>query len=655
MRRAIRELLFSRTELNPARLDGLALWLDAIDQNSLLASDGSVIEDGEAVALVSDKSGNSTENCLVLNGATGNSALLGAIGAVGTGDFTAVATVAVDAFGGATDIVLFTLGNGIGAAALVVKNGTSRVQMSKSGTGYVSATNGTNLSAFTTYTITYTRSGTTGTYYINGVADGTATDNFDYTGNAGAGVGANTSGVGHKTFKIRAYSTALSAAEVLADYNGTVQDNCTVNVDFTAQSKLATSFTATVGGTVTINSTGATGARISGARDPYQGTVANRPVYLKYNGENYGYLNGAAGNYFSTPDSAAADITSDIEIIFKATSTDWTGINQTIAAKRTSGDGLSWQLLTGINAFQFSLKVGATELFNDSTLTPPAPLTANTYYWFKFNRVAATGAVSLYSVADQSTQPTSWGTAWTASGTRTSGDMIANNAEVSIGANRLGVANVWSGRIAYLSIANTIGGNPVISFDASRYTSGTTFTASTGETWTLNGGAHIVTRTGLYFDGVNDYLKTAPFSLSQPESVYFTGNQVGWTVGDKIYDGSGASNRGALYQTSVSPIVGLFAGSAAAAANTWPVKTFGAIGAIFNGASSLWRYNRAAATAGSVGANAMNGFTLGSEYGGTTEFGNIVVSEVAIYSAAHDTATQDRLVLYAGRKWRFTV
>ena len=75
------------------------------------------------------------------------------------------------------------------------------------------------------------------------------------------------------------------------------------DANFATASKLAPSFTesSSNAATVTINTSGATGARISGARDLYQGTAANQPIltiaaggnYLTFDGSN-DYLKAAA-------------------------------------------------------------------------------------------------------------------------------------------------------------------------------------------------------------------------------------------------------------------------------------------------------------------------------------------------------------------------
>jgi hypothetical protein len=111
-------------------------------------------------------------------------------------------------------------------------NGAFAIGIDPTGKLYASKNNVTALSLSTgTATIGkafhwgYTRSGTTGTYYINGVAAGTVTDNLNYTlGITSVGGGGTVSSVYMvgALDGIYAYNRALSAAEVVALYEAGV-------------------------------------------------------------------------------------------------------------------------------------------------------------------------------------------------------------------------------------------------------------------------------------------------------------------------------------------------------------------------------------------------------------------------------------------------
>lgn len=180
-------------------------------------------------------------NFLKNPGGAPNCATINAIGAVGLGNFTLVTVFSTDALPpGGSDINIASIGNAVGAASLIMRFGTSRFQMAKSGVGYCSATNATNILPLTKYTIAYTRMGNAGKYYLNGIADGSCVDNFDYTANSSIAIG-TFSPSGGRTYQFRFYQTALDAAAILADYNGNIGIS-RINADFTTAPAGAASF-----------------------------------------------------------------------------------------------------------------------------------------------------------------------------------------------------------------------------------------------------------------------------------------------------------------------------------------------------------------------------------------------------------------------------
>ena len=166
-------------------------------------------------------------------------------------------------------------------------------------------------------------------------------------------------------------------------------------------------------------------------------------------------------------------------------------------------------------------------------------------------------------------------------------------------------------------------------------------------TFSVSGGYNIAT-----FDGTADYLKSAPFSLSQPESVYFTGSQVTWTLNDYLFDGDGSSVMQVAQLPASSPTLQMRGGGTAGGDNNDLVAaTRGVVRAIFNGASSTIGVNRVAGVANaSSGTSASNGFTLAAR-GNATQFGNITWSEALLRSAADADALQLRIAAFEMRKW----
>lgn len=151
----------------------------------------------------------------------------------------------------------------------------------------------------------------------------------------------------------------------------------------------------------------------------------------------------------------------------------------------------------------------------------------------------------------------------------------------------------------------------------------------------------------ILFDGTSDFLKCDAFTLVQPETVYFLGRQVTWTLNDYLYDGNTA-NTGAIIQYSASPNILLGAATSTAENTDLAVNTYGVVTAVLNGANSLVQVNNGTAATGDIGTRDLAGFTLGASGGGTA-FGNIQVKEVIVFSAAHDATTRARVIAYLSR------
>ena len=144
------------------------------------------------------------------------------------------------------------------------------------------------------------------------------------------------------------------------------------------------------------------------------------------------------------------------------------------------------------------------------------------------------------------------------------------------------------------------------------------------------------------FDGASQFLKAVGFTLNQPETIYFVGRQIGYTSPDVLYDGN-TSTSGRLAQTGVSPALKISAGAQSAGNGDLAVGADGVVAVVFNGASSSLSVNDGTKTTGNYGAANMSGFTLGAR-GDDSNFSNIIVYEVAIYSAAHSAAEQSAVI-----------
>lgn len=152
------------------------------------------------------------------------------------------------------------------------------------------------------------------------------------------------------------------------------------------------------------------------------------------------------------------------------------------------------------------------------------------------------------------------------------------------------------------------------------------------------------------FDGVDNFMKTAAFTLNQPCTVYFVGSQLTWVADRYFFDGF-AVNSGAMAGQTSTPGIVIYAGGAVGATNyDWAVGERAALGLVFNGASSSIKVNDNAAQTVAVGSNNMGGFTLANAGSGAS-YGHCTVNEVCIYNTAHTAAQQAQFWQYAKRKW----
>lgn len=304
----------------PLELPGTAAWYDLSKLTSLIY-DGS-----NRLQLVADVSGNSAVNGLCLNGVAGNYA-----GAPNLATYHA----ATD-----KDIRIFFCGSLNQTCVLVGHNHEGGNQQSwrfsvTSGSGlsgtlnFIWSSNGSSTSSASA-SVTLTGSLSVPTWYrvtvdIDNGAGGadvifwqsvdgaiwtqvgttqtTATISF-FASNALLTVGANAAGVNQVSSGIVYYSDVRN--NIINDGTGII-----FRSDFRLPAKLATSFTESSANaaTVTINTSGDTGARICGARDRLQMTQAKQQIATLGAGGNYATLDGSNDYDKTAPFSLAQPYT----------------------------------------------------------------------------------------------------------------------------------------------------------------------------------------------------------------------------------------------------------------------------------------------------------------------------------------------------------
>ena len=209
-------------------------------------------------------------------------------------------------------------------------------------------------------------------------------------------------------------------------------------------------------------------------------------------GQAYGYVPGASGSYFATPDSAANSIANDIDIIVRVVLNDYTPASEVcIISKWTAaGNQRSWTLdLTPTSTLKFYISAdGSTS--SEGTSTSAGTLVDRQAYWIRVTRAKVTGETLFYQSSDAGL-PAGWtqiGNAVTIAANSAIFDGTAGIVPCGIDA---GTSLLAAGSVYRAQIYNGIGGTLAVDFNPNLWGSGDTFTAATGEVWTRNGNAKL--------------------------------------------------------------------------------------------------------------------------------------------------------------------
>lgn len=203
-------------------------------------------------------------------------------------------------------------------------------------------------------------------------------------------------------------------------------------------------------------------------------------------------LPGTADNYASTPDTAALDITGDIDLRAKITPDDWTpAADQALIAKWvTTGSQRSYQfILRSTGALRFSRSTdGSSGTIVDTDSTVATGFVDGSTHWVRVTRASASGTVTFYTSPD--------GTNWTQLGAAVvtgAATMFSSTAPLEVGSRVTGFTDNFAGMIHRAQVHNGINGTVVADprFDT-QSAGATSFVDSTGKTWTIHGTAAIL-------------------------------------------------------------------------------------------------------------------------------------------------------------------
>jgi hypothetical protein len=243
-----------------------------------------------------------------------------------------------------------------------------------------------------------------------------------------------------------------------------------------------------------------------------------------HSGANYWWGSGVAGNYLSTPNAAANQITGDIEIVSKIDYKNNATL-QTIVDK-SNGTAFNYSLyIDGSNVPKFIYSVlGVVE-----TAICSSNIGASFNGYIKATRTFVNGVFKFFTSSD--------GITYTQLGTDISGTiglLDSNSHPVTIGILQPS-SFPFQGKIYRATISNSIGGAPVVDFNPSQYnaaTSQTQWTSTTGEVWTINTGTAttgykgvLVDRTIMQGDGIDDNIFTSTYNRPDTMTTYISYKQ----------------------------------------------------------------------------------------------------------------------------------
>ena len=227
-------------------------------------------------------------------------------------------------------------------------------------------------------------------------------------------------------------------------------------------------------------------------------------------GTHFLALAGQNGNGASIPDSAALDITTDIELVAR-----FRPNGALVTSRGIINKNNAYRLLSGsadASAIWFGMWDGATWA---TTTSSTGVLVSNTTRWIKVTRDQATGTVNFYYAADQATEPVSWtsaGSAVVLAGTA----LLASANNLEIGSRDANIA-VPYGDMFRAIVRNGIAGTAVADANFTLPAIGTTsFTATAGGTCTINGTASKIVdgTTYLFLSGIAGSFASIPNSAA---------------------------------------------------------------------------------------------------------------------------------------------
>lgn len=195
----------------------------------------------------------------------------------------------------------------------------------------------------------------------------------------------------------------------------------------------------------------------------------------------FDYWDGSGGN-LTTPDSAATSITGSLDLRAKVDPDGWASWGDMSVIAKFNGTTGAYRFFIDNNGEIAFLRYKSGNVYQESYSNVVGGVTG-TPLWIRVTFDSTTGTVTFYKSAD--------GSSWTSLGlnpgaTITSGASVDDTLPLIVGGDSSG-SSYFAGKIYWAEVRNGINGTVVAATNPSLNTSGsTTWTAATGETWTLN-------------------------------------------------------------------------------------------------------------------------------------------------------------------------
>ena len=376
--------------------------------------------------------------------------------------------------------------------------------------------------------------------------------------------------------------------------------------------------------------------------DVVQTTAASQPLLLEHSGDNYWFGSGVSGDYVSTPQSAANQITGDVDVkayINPSSTKDLKGI---VGSGTGAQPNLRLELMSNrtLRFWKFG-NFGTVAISNALT---------NVNQWIRVTHNTSTNQVIYYTSNDAPTtniNSINWTQLGSAISYATTPSLV--NSELWIG-NYPGFPNdlQYQNGIYRVTISNSIGGTPVVDFNPASYnpaTSQTQWTSATGEVWSISTGTAatgykgaVITKSIVMSDGIDDIIsKNTAFTSSKNLSFYSAKRSY------NITDNDGYLTSGLNPQEMTLSDNNIYVGGVSYnPTGRSTILQFAALRQSSANVSKV-RYNENADTSGTPTTISVNRVILfGSPYAwdfGTAQFSNNILSTILVSSAYDSDAT----------------